>query len=141
MQKYDLPINKENILATYKEDSISRKKHLFAFIELLLSINEDYSVALDGSWGSGKTFFIKQLEMIVKASNAHIESEYIEEHEKILAVLPETLKNDLENASLLPIYYDAWKNDNDDDPVLSIIYNIINTLDMYNVNVKPYAYI
>ena len=28
----------------------------------------------------------------------------------------------------LPIYYDAWKYDNDDDPILSIVYEIISTL-------------
>lgn len=31
---------------------------------------------------------------------------------------------------MLPVYYDAWLNDNATDPILSIVYEIINQLDL-----------
>ncbi|MFI3172793.1 MAG: P-loop NTPase fold protein [Eubacteriales bacterium] len=34
------------------------------FLENDCFLNGIYTIALDGSWGSGKTFFIKQIELI-----------------------------------------------------------------------------
>ncbi len=128
MKKYDIPITKENILSTYEDDLLKRNEYLYDFIKLLLSTNENFSIAVDGAWGSGKTFFIKQLEMLLSVTNPHINSEYSEERVAILKSMGNNIKEDLQKALLIPVYYDAWKNDSDEDPVLSIIYNIINTL-------------
>ena len=66
MKKYDLEPSRENLLRTYKEDSIGRNADLIHFIAILDAIEDGCSIALDGNWGSGKTFFVKQAKMVPK---------------------------------------------------------------------------
>ena len=57
MRKRDLAPDYENLYSTFCEDSIGRNEDLLYFIKLLDSISGPYSIAVDGHWGSGKTFF------------------------------------------------------------------------------------
>lgn len=67
MKKHDLKPNDDNIRTTFIRVSICRNKDIFKFIKIIDSINESYSIALDSYWGSGKTFFVKQIKMILDA--------------------------------------------------------------------------
>ena len=64
----------ENVLSTYLSDSIGRNKDIFHFVNILDSLEGSYSISLDGKWGSGKTFFVKQTKMVLEANNEFIES-------------------------------------------------------------------
>jgi tRNA A37 threonylcarbamoyladenosine biosynthesis protein TsaE len=59
MKSYELQPTYENIMATLAENLIDRNKDIFRFITLLDTIDDSCSIALDGKWGSGKTFFVK----------------------------------------------------------------------------------
>ena len=67
MRKNDLQPTDDNIRSTFYNDSIGRNKDLVNFIKIIASIDESYSIALDSYWGSGKTFFVKQVKMILDA--------------------------------------------------------------------------
>lgn len=130
MKAYDLKPTNENLLKTYKEDTIGRNADLFSFTTILDTIDEGCSIALDGNWGSGKTFFAKQVKMVLDAHNAHISSETDEYKSEIVAV------RNRHYGKLVPelqpqvcVYYDAWENDNDDDPILSLVYTILNSVE------------
>ena len=69
MKAYDLKPTYENLLNTFLNDSIDRRNDMFHFIEVLNEIEGSFSIALDGNWGSGKTFFIKQTKMVIDAYN------------------------------------------------------------------------
>ena len=71
MKKRDLAPNYENLCSTFCEDSIGRNEDLLYFIKLLDSISGPYSIAVDGRWGSGKTFFVKQAKMLLDVYNPH----------------------------------------------------------------------
>lgn len=126
MKAYDLKPTDENLLNTLKEDTIERNASIFNFIRILDSLEDSCSIALEGNWGSGKTFFVKQTKMILDAFNQSStkmdktqKKDVIEAYTRsCISVMPEV-------PSQVCVYYDAWKNDNDDDPVLSLVYTIL----------------
>lgn len=131
MKKHDLQPTDDNIRNTFYNDLIGRNKDLVYFIRIIDSINESYSIALDSYWGSGKTFFVKQVKMILDANN-EFTYDAVKEKDKVISKWNSLLGNDTININChIPIYYDAWSNDNDKDPILSIIYQIIQTVGKY----------
>lgn len=123
MKKMDLMPTDENILQTLQDDMFRRNEKIGYFMQLLDSIEGSYTVALDGQWGSGKTFFIKQSKFVLEAYNPNIE--------KIDTATRQIVKDKM-GAYIggkglqpqYPIYYDAWINDNDEDPIVSLLYSI-----------------
>lgn len=123
MKKMDLMPTDENILQTLQDDMFRRNEKIGYFMQLLDSIEGSYTVALDGQWGSGKTFFIKQSKLVLEAYNPNIE--------KIDTATRQIVKDKM-GAYIggkglqpqYPIYYDAWINDNDEDPIVSLLYSI-----------------
>lgn len=61
MKKYELKPTDDNILITLENDLLDRNKDLFSFIKLIQSPISSEMITLDGKWGCGKTFFVKQL--------------------------------------------------------------------------------
>lgn len=122
-----LESNKENIFKTFENDSIGRNKDVFEFVRYLHEITEHYSIAIDGSWGSGKTFFVKQAKMVLDSLNPYtqFESEYTEDELLGVKSLWESY-NDAKTkvGNHLCVYFDAWQYDFDEEPVLSLIYQI-----------------
>ncbi len=92
----NLEATEKNIRDTYESDLLSRKDSVIQFAEFLKSPYCPTSIAVNGEWGSGKTFFVKQTAY-------HLST--------------------LEDASdkCLTVYYDAWENDNECDPIISIV--------------------
>ena len=113
MRSLELPPDKQNLLDSIKQNPLGRNAFLREFLSFLASIEDPCAVALDAAWGSGKTFFVKSAKLILEYLNPQIESDF-------------TIDSfDIPNAKkILPVYYDAWANDNADDPFLSLIHAI-----------------
>lgn len=69
MKTFELAASNKNVIETLRKDPIHRNKDLFRFIEIVNSIDFSCSIALDGEWGAGKTFFIKQAKAIFDVNN------------------------------------------------------------------------
>ena len=124
MKKLDLQPTLDNVKSTFIDDIIERNSDLLFLIKLIDSIEDEcYSIALDSYWGSGKTFFVRQLKMILDAKN-EASFKKVEGKDEVLSKW-EALSNNMEMQSYVPIYYDAWKNDNDEDPMYSLVYQMI----------------
>ena len=134
MKKSDLQPTHENLLKCLEEDSIGRNKELLYFIKLLNSISGAYTIALDGRWGSGKTFFVKQAKMLFDAFNEYTQMEHgISDDDR------QSIKNtwnlmflSSQKTKFLPlshvcVYFDAWEHDLDEDPIASLLYSISAT--------------
>ena len=130
---YELKPTFDNLKKSILEDSVGRNKSIAHFVELLDEIDGNVAIALDDSWGNGKTFFVKQTQMVLQSLDSSDEN---------LTEIRECMKKCLKHDTLrnyLPVYYDAWSNDNDTDPVLSIIFKMlqdIDDLEDYEVNDK-----
>lgn len=120
MKSLELKPNKEILLETLEKNIIGRNTEIINFIRLLDSIKSNFSIAIDNDWGTGKTFFVKQAKMILDAYNEHSYDYELSNLERIKNVI------DIKNINLhLAVYYNAWENDNQKSPLLSLIYEII----------------
>lgn len=133
MKKLCLPCTEHYFLETYQQDAIGRNRFLHQFVDLLDRLDESTVIALDGSWGSGKSFFVNQTKLILDAHNSFLN---VPTNSKapILNDFKEwwkaynSSKNKSVNQAHLCVYYDAWKHDADEDPLLSLIFEIYTTV-------------
>lgn len=111
MKKYDMQLTEENLISSIEKDYLGRNKKLDKLITILNSLNSNIVISIDGDWGTGKTIFVKQLELISRKGN-------------LKALNEDSVKKFKDDYSVF--YYNAWENDIHDSPLLSLIYNLIN---------------
>lgn len=128
MKTLELYPTDENVLSTYLSDSIGRNKDIFHFVNILNSLEGSYSISLDGKWGSGKTFFVKQTKMVLEANNDFVESMLPERKRQIKEKQYSFFRPDETLIPQVCVYYDAWENDSDSDPILSLVYTIMQSV-------------
>lgn len=111
--KRDRIATENEIEISLKSDLLDRNIYLTNLMRMLTSISEHTVIALDGDWGSGKTFFIKQFEYISrKPAN-------------LINIDEDTVK--IFNSSFNIFYFNAWENDHL-PPLESIILQMSNKL-------------
>lgn len=127
MKKYELLPTEENLIGSLYNDTINRNKDIVCFYNILQAQEAASTIAIDGRWGSGKTFFVRQTKMVINALNPL--SDMDEELKTKATIRLPFPKNYEENENYnIAVYYDAWENDNDTEPILSIIYEITKQL-------------
>ena len=79
---------------------------------------------------TGKTFFVKQTQLLLLSINPCIDiqegKDAINQNERnTLIKIKAEVEKKYQNIPIVhyPIYYDAWDNDNAEDPLLSLIYS------------------
>ncbi len=114
MINLDIPLNDNTIRQIIENNYIDRNKYLNGLLNILNTINESKIIALDGEWGSGKTWFVKSLEYLLNNDM----------NMKINEINIDTLKN-VKN-EYMTFYYNAWENDDASSAMLSLIYKLVN---------------
>lgn len=112
----------ENILKTIKDDVIKRNDTLKKFISILYSLEDNNIISLNGEWGSGKTFFVKQIEKVISNLNGNVDKEiadFIDDFKN------KELKDINIQGKMETIYFNAWEYDSSQDPLIALIYSII----------------
>ena len=66
MKKYVKEATDENIWTSIKNNTFGRNKDIKDFIDGLELIDESACISLDAKWGDGKTFFVRQIEEVLK---------------------------------------------------------------------------
>lgn len=122
----------ENLMNHYLNDTIGRNDDLFYFVRILSGLSSGSAVALNAAWGSGKTFFVKQAKMLIDIHNPNsdIDIEFLNK-EEIASIKKVYNKYNFgtekyEMPKMATVYYDAWKYDDTEDPLLSLLYCIMN---------------
>lgn len=142
MKSFDLRPTKENLMEKLKEDSLGRNNAIYRFIRLLLSIEDATTISLDGDWGSGKTFFVKQVKLVLEAynpnfnisnnKNNNINKDDVDQIKDVMSniniLAKKFFSETLVNNPQFVVYYDAWENDDEVDPVLSLIFRIVESI-------------
>lgn len=122
MKSRELIPNIENLYESLINDSIGRGRSALEFVHMLDQIDGHYSIALDGQWGSGKTFFVNQIKMILDALNPTLKMSNTY-RDGILNWIDQ-MYGDFPPKKPKPsvsVIFDAWENDSDQDPLLSIL--------------------
>lgn len=130
MKSMELEPTHENVLKTLKNNILDRNKDVWYFVSLCNEQEGNCTIALDAKWGSGKTFFVKQAKMLMEAMNAISNTLPDNEREEIKSIFSPYARQNNEKRELSPqvcVYYDAWINDNDNDPILSLIFEIVRS--------------
>ena len=124
MKRVTLEATDENILNSIKNNDYQRNSDVRDFIEALDTIEGNMFISLDGRWGEGKSFYIRQIEMALKYL---VQKKWGDKAETDLDPYfqnPIWTNIDLKH-SCFPVYYNAWYYDNHDDPLLSLLYVIL----------------
>lgn len=125
MKSYDLQPTWDNLLQTFSNDTIGRNQDIAYFINIINAIEDGCTISLDGNWGSGKTFFVKQVKMVLDAYNENIQLMKPSDRQIIQNAFARYYAEEPVFPPQVCVYYDAWENDNDSDPVLSLVYQIL----------------
>ena len=127
MRTYDLEPNETNLTETLIKDIIGRRADVFSFVLLLHNIEDSCSISVDGRWGTGKTFFVKQCKLVLDAFNQKTGFAETDEAEKIRGLYDSAVQNNKEDNHIpfVTAYYDAWLHDDENDPLLSLMYEIM----------------
>lgn len=88
----------------FKNDMLGRKVSAENLTLLLQSLNQPFVMSLNGSWGTGKTTFVKMWKGL------------------------------LEQKGHICFYFNAWQNDFADDPLVALIGEIKNAIDNRSVD-------
>lgn len=114
----DRPATEEELLDSIKRNVCGRNKDLAYLIKIInYAIHNNGIIALDGEWGSGKTYLIRQLELLWKRNDNLLSNE---------AITSDDMKN-LRNR-LVPFYYNAWENDYSTDASQSLLMALSESL-------------
>lgn len=126
--KYELEATNENIMKTLQDDSLGRNKNIFSILKLLYLMKDNYNLCINGEWGTGKTFFVKQVIKSIELLNEEYTSN------SNINQYTEKLKNkfsEIETKNVLfPIYYNAWEEDSNTDPLITVLYAIIENANL-----------
>lgn len=127
MEKYEILPTEENLIEALYRDTIKRNKDIVYFYNILQAQESASAIAIDGRWGSGKTFFVRQTQMVINALNPSSDMDE-SMRTKITIKLPFSKSNEEKENFNIAVYYDAWENDNDTEPILSLVYEITKQL-------------
>lgn len=128
MKRFELKANEENVKLTMRNNWIGRNAEIKNFLQLLDCLEDNTSIALDAEWGSGKTFFIKQVEKVLYTKYQEAFGQNYDDVELTNIIFQDpNLKSIQMNHTYLSVYYDAWLYDDHKEPVLSLLYVLAKT--------------
>lgn len=138
---FEILPTEDNLIESYSNNSLDRNKYIEQFYKMLTSNSSKFStISLDGKWGSGKTFFIKHTQLLMSVKLYEERKDFFksifgkyegDKYSPIRGVI-----SNLDKCEVFPFYYDAWENDTDPYPVLSILYSLYKSLDIGSLEDK-----
>ena len=109
----EVELSIDEIKNSLKLNQFKRNQDLYGLVRLLNYSRKKNKqlISLDGSWGSGKTYLIKELESLWRLTS-----------DDYRTFCPEN-DNAAEDfvGHFIPFYYNAWENDYSDNPTQSIL--------------------
>ena len=76
MKRADEEPTPEAIDTAIFQDPLRRHGEVERFLQMLLAVEPPYTILVNAPWGSGKTFFIKQIERVLRMANPALEQDF-----------------------------------------------------------------
>ena len=127
MSYFDQKPTEDNLAKALENDCLNRNEELINLIKLLDFPDSCFTIAVDGGWGSGKTFLVKQAVSILNYSNDVLDLKLSETAEGIMKTWRDITRNEKEEQPRklhFAAYYDAWEHDDAEDPILSVLFQL-----------------
>lgn len=121
MRRVDEEPTAEAITYALTADPLHRRSEVEDFLKMVTAVEPPYTFFIDAPWGSGKTFFVKQVARVLQMANPAL----CQNLKTISATLGETA-TEIPTVPCLPIYFNAWEDDHFDNPILPILATIAN---------------
>lgn len=125
MKKYDLTANEQNVIESIQNNVTGRNEYVFNLVRMLNLQDDSLSIAIDSKWGNGKTFFVKQCKFIL--DHAFYEENENNDITKARNDICNGQEEDITKQYFRTIYYDAWSNDNNENPIDSLLKSLAYT--------------
>lgn len=122
IQKHYSNFSAESMRDSYINNILDRNGHIHNFISMLFNIEKGGVIAIDGEWGSGKTYFVHQVKWLLDYASGNTDSEV----ETVLSRTAPRLHNIKEHKYKV-FYYDAWKYDKSNNPFFTLLRSMILT--------------
>lgn len=151
IKKYEEKVSEEILIKTMILNPIKRNTELIYFIRLLSCMGTGNKIiAVNGKWGSGKTFFLKQFQLLCNYCANRIENrekieEYINKYKNtqeikqpnFIECLQEECREFVNEDCCEVLFFNAWEYDGNSDPIKSLMYFLIEkyNLDFTKINV------
>lgn len=132
MKRTDEAPTPDTIQRTLLNDELQRKEDTIRFLKMLLAVEPPYTFLIDSPWGTGKTFFVKQIEQVMKCANPALDQDL-----QTLDTVFGDFATELPAEPFLPIYFNAWENDHFDNPILPLLATISNATDATHTTNGP----
>lgn len=130
MNSIEMKPTTENVIDMLEKNILERNQYINTFLQMLDNIDDNFTIFLNGNWGTGKTFLVKQIYELLIYYNEYLSNELEEYNSKLKTITNSEDFKDLKlSKNFVPIYYNAWNNDSHIDPINSIIFNIIKEHD------------
>lgn len=124
MYKADIQLTPKNIDEILKADATGRNKDINLLLRFLSSLQTKqdgaWSIAVDGDWGSGKTFFVKQCQYVLDITSSTSDNKKNIDFTNIDTTT-------INKHNFKTVYFDAWTHDSEEDPLVSILKSMIST--------------
>ena len=142
---YNNELTDNEILELIEKDDINRNIYLTKLLTILNDNGFNRIFSLNGRWGTGKTIFIRKFILLVNYCSIYTDGQSRE-------CIYDTFKYDVSLASKLNIltskpkfekiktissenlinaaYFNAWEHDDEEDPIISIIYSLIRQFNL-----------
>lgn len=129
LKRYNIEPTDENVLDSFLRDVTGRNAELYAFLEII-GHDSVSSLALNGDWGSGKTFFVKQAALLMEfmSPKPNLDAEIRLKLEKFYESGRGSHNQRPRITPCRVVYYDAWLYDDHEDPIQSLLYFLSVTL-------------
>ena len=128
MKRVDEEPTPEAIEAALTQGPLHRRNEIEDFLKMLIAVEPPYTFVIDASWGSGKTFFVKQAARVLQMANPALNQD-----RAIINAIFDNIAEELFKKPCLPIYFNAWEDDHFDNPILPILAAIASATDEKSV--------
>lgn len=127
MRRIDMEPIGEIVDKALTDDLTGRRNELKEFMHLLDSVEGSFSIFLNGEWGSGKTFFVKEAERLLTLLNPNISGEMRPCEDEGIETFCRAIEEEGMTNPHLPIYFNAWEYDYCENPIEPLIQVVIET--------------
>lgn len=127
IRRTDVELNDDQLETLLYGSNLGRNADIADLISVINEIDGSFSIFLDGKWGSGKTYFVKQTKIILHALNDKLKDSRKNKIREIGEFKYISL-----SGNYYPVYYNAWKHDSDMDPLISLIGTLVSEMEDWN---------